>query len=260
MRSPTTRRRGARALGLGLALLVAPAAADTQADADTLRRVEERFARAGLDRETGIKITVEDGVVRLKGIALTLPDAREAERAARKEAETVINEIRVFPEQTRSDRDILEDAEKAVTSYARYGVFDAVGLSVDSGVVRVEGFVLDSVRRRQIEDRLARVDGVRDVHNDLRLQGMSQHDERLRLQLHARIYGDPMFARYAGWPNPPVRIFVDRGRATLAGTVGSELERTVLGQIANETLSFGVQNMVHVETAVPEEDRPKDEG
>ena len=259
MRSPMRRRGEATALGLALAALLAvPAAADT--DAETLRRIEGRFAKAGLEQNTNIAITVEDGVVRLKGIALTLPDAREAERVARKVAKNVINEIRVVPEQARSDRAILKDAEKTLSTYARYGVFDAVGLSVDSGVVRIEGFVLDIVRRREIEDRVARVAGVRDVHNDLRLQGMSQHDERLRLQLHARIYGDPMFARFAGWPEPPVRIFVDGGRATLAGTVTSELERTVLGQIANQGLAFSVRNMVQVEGAVPEEDRPKNEG
>jgi osmotically-inducible protein OsmY len=246
------------ALGLALAaLLVVPAAAD---DADTLRRIEEHVAKAGLDQDTDITIEVEDGVVRLKGIALTLRDAREAERAARKVAKTVINEIRVFPEQTRSDGAIMKDARQAVYTYARYGAFDAVGLSVESGVVGIEGFVLDSVRRREIEDRVARVPGVRDVHNDLRLQGTSPHDERLRLQLYASIYGDPMFVRYATWAEPPVRIFVDRGRATLAGTVTSALEQTVLGQIASESLAFSVRNIVEVEDAVPEEDRPRDEG
>ena len=254
-----SRGDGAMAFGLALvALLAVPVAAET--DNEMRRRIEERLAKAGLEQDTNIAITVEDGVVRLKGIALTLQDAREAERAARKMAKNVISEIRVFPEPARSDRAILKDAEKVVSTYSRYGVFDAVGLSVVSGVVGIEGFVLDAVRRREIENRVARVAGVRDVHNDLRLQGVSPHDERLRLQLHARIYGDPLFERFAGWPEPPVRIFVDGARATLAGTVSSELERTVLGQIASQSLALSVRNMVQVEGTVPEEDRPKNEG
>jgi osmotically-inducible protein OsmY len=258
MRSTTTGRLGAAAFVLALAALLAvPAGAD---DADIQRRIEERFTTAGLDQETDIKIEVEDEVVRLTGIALTLRDAREAERAARKVAEVVINEIRVFPERPRSDRAIRKDAEKAIQGYSRYGVFDAVGVTVEKGVVMLEGFVLDGLRRRELEDRVAGIDGVRDVHNDLRRQGFSPRDERLRLQIYARIYGDPLFQQYANWIHPPVRIFVDRGNVTLAGTVNSAVERAALGFMARESLAFSVRNLVQLESDQPEEDRPRDEG
>ena len=194
------------------------------------------------------------------GIALTLGDSRLAEREARKVSKTVINEIRVFPENTRSDSKIRKDAEKAVYTYARYGVFDAVGVSVDQGVVTLMGFVNDSVRRRDLEARVARIEGVRDVHNDLRLQGTSPYDERLRLQLYARIYNDPLFTQYANWPEPPVRVFVDRGRVTLAGTVNSKVEQARVGLIAGERLAFSVQNHVRLERDVPREDAPRNEG
>jgi osmotically-inducible protein OsmY len=249
-------RAVALALGLG-ALLAVPAAAD---DATILKEIEERFAKAGLDQSADIRVSVQDEVVYLQGVALTLGDARTAEREARKVAEVVINELHVFPEETRSDAAIRKDAEKAVFTYARYGVFDAVGLSVDGGVVTLQGFVNDNVRRREIEERVARVEGVRDVHNDLRLQGTSPFDERLRLQLYARIYNDPLFQQYASWPEPPVRVFVDRGRVTLAGTVRSKVEQTALGLIAGEGLAFSVRNIVRVEGSVPEEDAPRDQG
>jgi osmotically-inducible protein OsmY len=258
MRKMTLGRTGSVAFGLAVAALAAaPAFAD---DAEIQRRIEERFSKAGLDRDTDVTIRVQDEIVHLGGIALTLADARRADREARKVAKTVINEIRVFPETTRSDRAILKDAEKAVYTYARYGVFDAVGVSVDQGVVAIEGFVFDSVRRREIEERVARVDGVRDVHNDLRLQGTSTYDEQLRLQMYARIYNDPLFAQYASWPEPPVRVFVDRGRITLAGTVRSKVEQAALGFMAGESLAFSVRNIVQVESSVPEEDAPRNEG
>lgn len=258
MQTRTPGRIGRLALGLATAALVAaPALAG---DAEVQRQIEERFAKAGLVQDAGVQITVEDGIVHLKGIALTLGDARQAEREARKVAKIVINEIRVFPENTRSDRAIRKDAEEAVYTYARYGVFDAVGLSVDEGVVTVEGFVNDSVRRREIEERVARVEGVRDVHNDLRLQGTSTYDERLRRQLYARIYNDPLFAQYASWPEPPVRVFVDRGRVTLAGTVSSKVEQTRLGMIAGESLAFSVRNAVRLESDIPREEEPRNEG
>jgi len=249
---------GSVALGLAMAALLAgPVLAG---DAEILKRIEERFAKAGLDQGTDITVGVQDEIVHLKGIALTLGDARQAEREARKVAKTVINEIRVFPETARSDRAIRKDAEKAVYTYARYGVFDAVGISVDQGVVAIEGFVNDSVRRRDLEERVARVEGVRDVHNDLRLQGTSPNDERLRLQMYARIYNDPLFEQYASWSEPPVRVFVYRGRITLAGTVRSKVEQAALGFMASESLAFSVRNIVRVESSVPEEDAPRNEG
>jgi osmotically-inducible protein OsmY len=258
MRGTTAGRIGSVTFVLALAALLAvPAVAD---DTEIQRRIEERFTKAGLDQETDITIEVHDEVVRLTGIALTLRDAREAERAARKVAKVVINEIRVFPEKTRSDRAIGKDAAKAVYTYSRYGTFDAVGVTVEKGVVTLQGFVLDGLRRREIEDRVARVDGVRDVHNDLRLQGLSPHDERLRLQIYARIYGDPLFQQYANWTEPPVRIFVSRGHVTLAGTVNSAVEQTALGFMARESLAFSVRNLVQLESDRPEEDRPRDEG
>jgi osmotically-inducible protein OsmY len=169
----------------------------------------------------------------------------------------VINQIRVVPERERTDKAIRNDVEAAINGYVRYGVFDAVGVEVDDGLVRLVGFVLDDVRRRGIEDRVARVEGVRDVHNDLRLQGFSQSDVDLRSEIYQRIYTDPLFERYASWSDPPIRVLVDRGNVTLAGTVGSPLEQVVAGHIARATLAFSVNNLVRVED---DEARGEDRG
>jgi len=231
----------------GLAAVALLGATAWAQDADVQKRIEGRLAKEGLDRATSIVVRVDDGVVHLTGLAVNLGDAREAEAAARHEAKVVINEIRVVPERQRSDKSILNDARGAILGYSRYGVFDAVGIEVDDGMVRLTGFVLDDVRRRDIEDRVARVEGVRDVHNDLRLQGGSPADVQLRWQIYQSIYTDPMFERYASWADPPVRVLVERGRVTLAGTVGSPVEQAKVGVIARNTLAFSVSNQVQVE-------------
>ena len=59
---------------------------------------------------------------------------------------------------------------------------------------------------------------------------------------------------------PPVRVFVDRGRITLAGKVRSKVEQTALGLMARESLALGVENIVEVESSVPEEDASRNEG
>jgi osmotically-inducible protein OsmY len=234
---------GLLAAALGVVLAVPVFAGD----ADIQKRIEGRLAKAGLDHSTNVAVHVDEGVVHLTGLAVSLEDARAVEKAARREAKVVINQIRVVPDRERTDRAIRNDVEYAVTSYPRYGPFDAVGVEVDDGLVRLVGFVLDDVRRRDLEDRVARVEGVRDVHNDLRLQGFSPGDVRLRWEVYQRLYSDPMFERYASWSDPPIRVLVDRGRVTLAGTVGTPLEQVVAGHIARGTLAFQVNNLVQIE-------------
>jgi osmotically-inducible protein OsmY len=85
------------------------------------------------------------------------------------------------------------------------------------------------------------------------VQAASTFDDRLRRQLYLAIYGNENLSRYAGWANPPIRILVDRGRVTLVGYVASPVERALLGHIARGVSSFGVQNLVKLESEEREE-------
>ena len=255
MRARLGREGGTALLGLALLALTVPALAS---DAEVQHRVEQRLARAGFEKRADIHVQVDDGVVRLTGITLRYPDLREADRLARKEAKNVVNLLRVVPETPRSDKEIREDAEGAVLRWARYGPFDAVGIDVSNGSLRLSGWVEDPFKRNEVEEILAQVDAVRDVVNNLRVQGFSQNDVRLRQEIHTKIYSDPLFERWRDQPDPPVRVYVNRGRVTLAGTVGSTVEQTEVGLIARGTLAFTVDNQVRVEREEKQkEDRKK---
>jgi osmotically-inducible protein OsmY len=239
------------------AALLAAASAFAGTDTEILRRIEERLAKAGLDQRAQIAVSVREGVARLDGVTLRYADLREADRMARKEARAVVNELRVVPESPRSDAAILTDAQDEVLGWERYGAFDAVAVHVKDGVVSLRGWVDTPYKKEEIENRLAQLDGLRDVHNDLRVQGFSSGDERLRREIFLKIYRDPMFERWASMPDPPVRVFVEKGRVTLAGTVGSAVEKQTVGHIARGTLAFSVNNQVVVEGERPSEDRKK---
>jgi osmotically-inducible protein OsmY len=257
MRTRRGRDGTAFVLGLAVSLLAAPAFASS--DTDLQRRIEARLAKAGFAQRADIKVDVESGVARLSGITLRYVDLREAERLARKDAKSVVNLLRVVPEEPRSDKAIHTDAEHAVLRWERYGPFDAVGVEVQEGVVRLDGFVDSPWKKTEIGNRVARVDGLRDVVNDLHVQGFSQGDLNLRQQVYTRIYSDPLFERWASQPDPPVRVFVDRGRVTLVGTVGSKVEQVAVGMLARGTLAFAVNNQVKVEEETKgKEDRKKD--
>ncbi len=239
--------RDGRTALLGLAVLALAAPVLAASDADLQRRVEQRLASAGFDKRADIRVQVDSGVVRLTGITLRYPDLREADRLARKDAKNVVNLLRVVPETPRSDQELREDAQTAVLRWARYGPFDAVGIDVKNGAVKLSGWVEDPFKRNEVEEILARVDAVRDVINNLRVQGFSEGDVRLRQEIHTKIYSDPLFERWRDQPDPPVRVYVNRGRVTLAGTVGSTVEQVAVDHIARSTLAFAVDNQVKVE-------------
>jgi osmotically-inducible protein OsmY len=147
----------------------------------------------------------------------------------------------------RRDEAIREAAVDAVLSYPYYGVFDSVDLGVENGVVVLQGSVRHTWRKAEIGRRVGRVDGVREVRNEIRVQPVSFNDDRLRAELYRRIYGS-LLARFADTVNPPVRIIVERGNVTLTGLVNSRVEKVQLDMIARSTLSFAVDNRVQVET------------
>jgi osmotically-inducible protein OsmY len=250
-----TARSRAALLWAALAACTTPALAAS--DAQLARRIEERLLKAGFAQKADVKVDVEDGIARLTGFVLRWPDVREADRLARKEVKSVVNLLRVVPETPRSDKDVRADVERAVLRWERYGPFDAVGVEVRDGVVSLGGWVESPWKRSQIEERLTRVDGIRDVINNLRVQGFSQNDISLRSEVFTKIYTDPLFERYANLTDPPIRVFVDRGRVTLVGLVSSRLEQITVGHIARGTLAFSVTNLVEVESDVDKKKEKK---
>ena len=148
---------------------------------------------------------------------------------------------------TGRDEMIREAAADAVLDYPYYGVFDSVDLGVENGVVVLQGSVRHPWRKEDIEKRVARVDGVREVKSEIRVQPVSFNDDRLRAELYRRIYGT-VLVRFASSAYQPVHIVVENGNVTLTGVVNSRVEKVQLETIARSTLSFGVDNRVQVES------------
>jgi len=230
---------------VGALLLAAPAMAS---DADLQKRVENRLARAGLDERGNVQVSVKDGVVTLEGFTLTVDARRDAERAAGKESKQVESRLVVRPQEAVPDAELQKRAADAILREPRYGVFDSVGVAAKDGVVHLQGSVRQPWLKDSFDRRVAEVDGVRDIRNEIRIAPTSIYDDRLRVQLYGLIYGDDMFARYANWADPPIRIVVENGKVTLTGVVNSPVEKTRLGMIARGTLAFKVTNAVEVES------------
>ena len=232
-------------------LLVAsgPALADQEGLPE---RIRERLRKAGLDEVADVRVAVESGTVVLRGAALTLHALRAVEAAALEDSKIVENQLRVVPEE-RPESEIRKDVVRAVLGYAQLSIFDSVEYALDEGVLLLRGSVRHPYRKTDLERRLTKVSGVREIRNELKVQSVSLFDDRLRYQLARAIYGSDNFIRYAHRVNPPIRIIVDRGRVALTGMVASRVEQALLGHIARGFLAFSVDNRVQVDGDVPVE-------
>jgi hyperosmotically inducible periplasmic protein len=245
-------RSARRTGGLGLAaaiLLISPVLAD---DAGLRERIEARLGKAELAEHGQVEVAVENGVAVLSGFTTTVDARNEAERTARKETKAVENRLRVVPVAVE-DAALQRAVADAVLGYVNYGVFDSVGAGVEQGTVTLRGSVQHPWRRADIERRVARLEGVREIRNEIRVQSVSSADERLRRQLYRDIYGNGLFQRYATFVDPPIRIIVENGNVTLTGVVNSAVEKAVLGSIARSALAFRVDNRVQLESEIGKE-------
>jgi hyperosmotically inducible protein len=146
-----------------------------------------------------------------------------------------------------ADHRIFKDASARVRTYTRFTIFDDVRASVDEGVVTLTGKVTMPYKRDDIEQRIARVDGVRQVVNRIDVLPVSIFDDELRHQIARKIYSNPSFWHYAAMANPPIHIVVDRGRVTLTGVVMSEVEKMLARSIATGSGAFSVTNELRTE-------------
>jgi osmotically-inducible protein OsmY len=241
-------------IGAASALVLAAALPALADGAGLAERIEKRLDKAGVTAQGDIRVSAQGDRAVLDGAVLTVRAQREAEKAARKETKTVENRLRVVPERERSDKQLLDAVRDAILRSPNYGVFDSVGAAVEDGVLTLEGSVRRGYTRNDIVDRVARVEGLRGLREQIGVQGVSTFDDRLRRQLYFQIYGE-RFTHFANPANPPVRIVVDRGRVTLTGNVPSNVDRVMIGHIARNTSAFKVDNRVVVDSERDKEAR-----
>lgn len=144
--------------------------------------------------------------------------------------------------QDRENLEIYRDVSKQVLRYPQFTIFDSVHAQVQEGVVTLSGRVTMPYKRDDIARRVARVEGVDDVRNEVTVLPVSQFDDDLRFGIARAIYGNSNFWRYGAMVNPPVHIIVENGRVTLEGVVNSNIDRMLARSIASSFNAFKVTN------------------
>lgn len=153
----------------------------------------------------------------------------------------------------RANLQVFRDVQQQVLRYPQFTIFDSIQAEVDDGVVTLTGKVTMPFKRDDIGKRVAKVAGVREVHNRIGVLPVSQFDDELRLRIARAIYGNSNFWMYASMVNPPIHIIVERGRVTLEGVVNSEVDRMLARSIAGSFDAFSVTNNLKTDAEVRSE-------
>ena len=150
----------------------------------------------------------------------------------------------------RKDFQIAKDIAKTVQHYTRFTIFDDVSASVKDGVVILTGKVTMPYKRDDLEKRIAKVDGVRSVSDQIGVLPVSQFDDELRYRIARSIYNNSNFWNYAIMPNPPIHIVVEHGRVTLTGVVQSNVDRMLARSLATQFGALSVTNALKTDAEI----------
>jgi len=142
----------------------------------------------------------------------------------------------------RKDFQVAKDVATSVDRYTQFTIFDDVNAYVKDGVVTLSGKVTMPYKRTDIEKRVAKIDGVREVRDEITVLPVSQFDSELRYRIARSIYGNSNFWNYAIMPNPPIHIVVEHGRVTLTGVVNSNVDRMLAQSLATQFGALSVKN------------------
>jgi hyperosmotically inducible periplasmic protein len=151
------------------------------------------------------------------------------------------------------DPRIYRDISTEVLRYSGFTIFDTVHAQVEDGIVTLTGKVTMPYKRTEIENRVARVAGVREVQNKLDVLPVSPGDDELRHRIARSIYGNSAFWTYAAMANPPIHVIVEHGRVTLEGVVMNNVERMLARSLASTFGAFSVTNNLRTEAEVQAE-------
>jgi hyperosmotically inducible protein len=153
-------------------------------------------------------------------------------------------------ESDRKDFQVAKDIAKTVQRYSRFTIFDDVSANVKDGMVTLTGKVTMPYKRDDIAKRIAKVDGVRGVSDQIDVLPVSQFDDELRYRIARSIYNNSNFWNYAIMPNPPIHIVVEHGRVTLTGVVQSEVDRALARSLATQFGALSVTNSLKTDAEV----------
>lgn len=244
----------------------------TKSDSDIESAVEDALLYDVRVPDQSLMVSVDDGIVTLRGKLPSLAAKRSAAETARNVVgvETVINRVKVRNAEPRSDSAIEETVEKALNRHPYVERYD-IRVDVRGGTVELDGVVDYYYEKAMADDLAALQNGVVAVNNDLEVVETTRPFvyEPYLDTLPPRTYGwydyQPYWSQQTDadireevedelWWSPfvdsdAVDVSVDNGIVTLTGTVESRSERQAAENNAYEAGATWVVNDLEIATS-----------
>lgn len=149
-----------------------------------------------------------------------------------------------------NDQNVTEKIRRELVRLPYYGVFDNLAYKVEAGTVTLYGQVVRPSTRKDAEKRVARIEGVERVVNQIEVLPLSSFDDSIRARTYRTIFRTGGLYRYAMGANPSVHIVVNRGHVTLEGVVSTEGDRRLAYAAARSVPGvFSVTNNLRSESS-----------
>lgn len=143
---------------------------------------------------------------------------------------------------------MMKEIRKKLVTLPYYGVFDNLGFEIDGGTVTLHGQVVRSSTRKDAERRVAKIEGVERVINNIEVLPLSTFDDRIRVRTLRAVASRGGLFRYFQGVNPSIHIIVNRGHVTLEGVVSRKTDSQLAYIAANGVFGvFSVTNNLRVE-------------
>src|SRR5215510_11160565 len=154
------------------------------------------------------------------------------------------------PKDQQPYRDLMaieQKVRKELVTIPYYGVFDNLAFKVDGDVVTLFGQVTRPTTRKDAERRVARIEGVERVVNNIEVLPLSGFDDSIRVRTYRAVFRSGSLYRYAMGANPSIHIVVKNGRVALEGVVSSKMDSQLAYMAANGVPGvFSVTNNLRI--------------
>lgn len=120
-----------------------------------------------------------------------------------------------------------------------YSVFDIISFTVDGEKVTLTGQVQRTTLKDHAEGAVKSLEGVSTVINNIEVLPHSSTDHELRRNVYRTIFEDPTLQKYAIQALPSIHIIVKNGVVSLEGSVDSEADRALAGNLVSNVPKVG---------------------
>ena len=172
---------------------------------------------------------------------------------------------------------IVQQVRHELLSLTNYGVFDSLSFSIQGKSIVLRGYASRPTLKSDAERAVKKIQGVTSVINQIKVLPNSPFDDRIRVGVYTRIYGNAALRKYTGSPvgfgmfpsvaraaggitqDPPqgyhaIHIIVNNGHVILTGVVNNESDANIAFMQANSTPgAFSVDNDLMWPGAAPKE-------